>query len=264
MTSEKEIENNWLEAFSDLQNLPRNKAADTFWEGELVYNELKRADALWVVFPENDELKPMFLWLTKKLFRELGVYSQYSDGITVINQEFKDALDAMRGVEHRLAEVEKRTAKRLKWSIKACVGLIRREIAEIEERKEAFWKEALNDFSSECPEIYVEDGGKLTRVITKEILQYKSLFARARYPERLGRRIDLDTRFQIRLGVILRSYLGKKEGVSLRTIARLVLLYYFCSGLVLVDAQNETRVRGTKRLLTVGAIDQRLRGAGLK
>jgi len=85
-----------------------------------------------------------------------------------------------------------------------------------------------------------------------------------RYPTKLVKRIDLDTLFQLRVGAILRMWLPRGYGVSLRTISRLTVLTYICGELgkehddkLLVPAGKR------EREITVGLVDQKLRAAGL-
>lgn len=58
----------------------------------------------------------------------------------------------------------------------------------------------------------------------------------------INREIDLDTRLQVQSAKMLRTFLHRDEGVSLRTIARLVVLVYLASGLA-TEKRNQTRPR---------------------
>jgi hypothetical protein len=103
-----------------------------------------------------------------------------------------------------------------------------------------------------------------------------------RYRTRPTREDHLDTLFQIRLALILRLYLPKagyvwvpkraskkarrvfrkKEGISRRTIARLVVLTYMVDGLANVH-DGHLYIGKTKKRLTVPNVEQRLKRAGV-
>jgi len=80
----------------------------------------------------------------------------------------------------------------------------------------------------------------------------------------VSRRIELDTRLQVELGKQLAFYL-RPLGVSLETIARLVLLAYLVGELASEEKTEKARIRThfTGRILTVRNIRDNLRYAGL-
>lgn len=77
--------------------------------------------------------------------------------------------------------------------------------------------------------------------------------------QRVGRRIDLDSRLQIQVAKMLRIFLIKEDGVSRRTVARLVVLVYLIAGLA-----SERKDRGrlwidnSQHLLSVRAVEEKL------
>jgi hypothetical protein len=80
---------------------------------------------------------------------------------------------------------------------------------------------------------------------------------------------QLDSRFQVRLGVVLRSFMrkypvtaGGGSGPSLRTIARLIVLFLVCADLAEVK-QGQVTLKHNNRRITVGGVLQQLRGAGI-
>jgi len=82
---------------------------------------------------------------------------------------------------------------------------------------------------------------------------------------------ELDSWFQVRLGTILRTFMPKDplpaesdaRGPSLRTIARLVVLFLVCADLADV-VEDEIRLKhGRNRRLSVEGVLQQLRGAGI-
>jgi hypothetical protein len=78
----------------------------------------------------------------------------------------------------------------------------------------------------------------------------------------VSRKIELDTRLQVELGKIFAGYLGR-EGVSLETIARLILLAYSAGRLSGMDG-DDTRTILTNRVLNVRNIRDNLTEAGLQ
>jgi hypothetical protein len=76
----------------------------------------------------------------------------------------------------------------------------------------------------------------------------------------INREIDLDTRLQLQIAKMFRTFLHKDEGVSLRTIARLVVLVYKVAGLASIDSKNETLViAGSPRTITWRSVEEILR-----
>lgn len=78
---------------------------------------------------------------------------------------------------------------------------------------------------------------------------------------------ELDGRFQVRLGAILRSYLqqdqfSSKKGLSLRTIARLVVLVLICADLVF-ERKGELFLRHNNTKVSVESVIKKLRRAQL-
>jgi len=99
---------------------------------------------------------------------------------------------------------------------------------------------------------------RASRKPPKELAEWQRHFDNFRYPEKLTRRIDLDFRIQVRMALILILYLDlKNTGISLMTIARLVVLIYICADLTKVEG-DELQIRDTKRPLTVQAVHERL------
>src|SRR6266852_8378122 len=68
---------------------------------------------------------------------------------------------------------------------------------------------------------------------------------------RANREIDLDTRLQLQTAKMFRTFLHKDEGVSLRTIARLVVLVHKVAGLASIDLKTEALfIAGSRRTIT--------------
>jgi hypothetical protein len=78
---------------------------------------------------------------------------------------------------------------------------------------------------------------------------------------------QLDSQFQVRLGAILRTFLPKGDkrfrGPSLRTIARLIVLFLVCADLA-AEKEGEVKLIHNNHTVTVEGVLQQLRGAGIK
>jgi hypothetical protein len=81
------------------------------------------------------------------------------------------------------------------------------------------------------------------------------------------RGIDLDTRLQVQSAKMLRTFLHRDEGVSLRTIARLVVLVYVAAGLA-TEKRNQTRPRlwiaDSARTVSWRMIEEKLNAGGIR
>ena len=82
--------------------------------------------------------------------------------------------------------------------------------------------------------------------------------------------MDADERFQVSAAKILQQFIRKKDGVTLQTIARLVVLVYLAANFADMDEGHATIVlakntpeKTPAKKLTVGAVAQKLKRAGL-
>jgi hypothetical protein len=89
---------------------------------------------------------------------------------------------------------------------------------------------------------------------------WERLWANQNRKASINRGIDLDTRLQVQTAKMFRTFLHKNEGVSLRTIARLVVLVYQVAGLANMDVKNDTLViAGSQRTISVRSVEEILR-----
>src|SRR5579862_422985 len=80
----------------------------------------------------------------------------------------------------------------------------------------------------------------------------------------ITRRIDIDTRLQLQLAKIFRTFLRKDDGVSTITIARMVVLVYKICGLAVEGGSDDQLwLPGGKRKITVRNVEEKLRRKGL-
>jgi hypothetical protein len=82
--------------------------------------------------------------------------------------------------------------------------------------------------------------------------------------EHITQEIGLDKRLQLQAAKMFRTFLHKDEGVSRRTIARLVVLVYSVTGLATYDKKKELLcILGSDREVTVRSVEEKLRRNGI-
>jgi len=79
----------------------------------------------------------------------------------------------------------------------------------------------------------------------------------------INRGIDLDTRLQVQTAKMLRTFLVKDDGISLRTIARLVVLVYYVAGLTYEKA-GYLWIADSQRRLSWRIVEDKLRSRGIE
>lgn len=83
--------------------------------------------------------------------------------------------------------------------------------------------------------------------------------------EIVSREIDLDTRLQLQVAKMFRTFLGRDDGVSLRTIARLVVLVYEVADLASeTDNDGFLRTPDSNRKITTRSVEEKLRRKGMR
>ena len=83
--------------------------------------------------------------------------------------------------------------------------------------------------------------------------------------ENLQKQIDLDTRLQIQTAKLLRTFLQQDARVSIRTIARLVVLVYQITGLASeFGKEGFLRMVDSGRKITVRSVEEKLRRNGIR
>jgi hypothetical protein len=79
----------------------------------------------------------------------------------------------------------------------------------------------------------------------------------------IKRGIDLDSRLQVQAAKMFRTFLHKDEGVSLRTIARLVVLVYLVCGLA-NNRDGRLWIADSKHPITWRTVEDKLRRKGIR
>jgi hypothetical protein len=264
----------WIEEFRLQSQLPRNRPARP-WEGSLAFTDLNRADELFRVLPhEAGDLS--FRELTERLMMEVRGYNRCATRVDSINQSFNDAHEGLLRAEKLLAKlpIEDSPVKReTKQMLDRTVSMIKEQRLALERRRDVYWDELMLASDDEKAHWSLDfTKTEWTSYGTKRIFPetptdvaaWAERFNKFKYPAKLNRRIDVDSRYQVRFAVVLRHFLKRNmSGVSLKTIGRLVVLTYICGDLA-VERDGKLTIPDTGKDLGVGAVDQKLREAGLK
>jgi hypothetical protein len=264
----------WIDEFEVQARSPRNRP-HRFWEGPKAFAELNRTNNLGRVLP-NIASDHLFSHLTFALMREVRGYKRCVQAIDANHQCFGGALEALIRAEAvlRKAHVEEAEVKReIEEVLARTASMVEEQRRALERRRDSYWDDvmlaSLDEWSNWPPDFnkgeWISYGRKrIPTMPPEEFAAWSERFNKFKYPRKLTRRIDLDSRFQVRFAVVLRHYLQLKiTHVSLTTIARLVVLTYICGGLA-GEQGGKLTIAGTGKRLTVGAVDQKLREAGLK
>ena len=253
-------EKRWFQEFGQVAKHGKAYIRQAYWDGAFVYSELKRSRITWVIDPEDD-LHMFFEFLVKKLNRELFVYRCHCSEVARRNQEFNDLLAKLQGAINRLSErgIHFPESKAVLMENRK---YLQSQIRRLRKTRDTFWTDRLHDYGEDRPLMF--EGETLKPIPMEDEQAHEKLFEAARYTDKLVRDVDLDRRFQVRLAVIFRHYLRRREGVSLSTIGKLIILYYICTGLACERDDGALIVKGTNRNLTIGSVVQRLGHCGMR
>jgi hypothetical protein len=252
----------WTEEFKKCK-VARNRSriADDFWNGDTACKELRRKHHL----PEYSD-EPIVISY-ERLFHEVEIYLRFANKIVRHNQDFNETLSFLSNAERWFVEKQKSLALPLIVDqLNGIARLLGEKRLALETHREDYWNEVLLASPNERESWYV-DLETMVPIPPKDLVRTEQVFAKVRYPNDLTRRSDLDSHFQIRLGVILRHSMA---GVSLRTIARLIILCYISADLVEIEEKsgeliiNQVKDAPTRNRLTIEAVYQKLRSGGLR
>jgi hypothetical protein len=87
---------------------------------------------------------------------------------------------------------------------------------------------------------------------------WERLWAKHERSADINRGIDLDTRLQLQSAKMLRTFLHQDDGVSLRTIARLVVLVYLAAGLA-YEKDDRLLIVDSRRVVDWRNVEDKLR-----
>lgn len=212
----------------------------TVWEGQLVCQELARTKLLnTVALRKVSERRWWRQQVMVLIAHEIRTYFRYANELVRTNRELADDRRFLLATVERFLKQKQRCFRpETKDVLDRCVNNLKYGIRRLNTAQKEKW---------EFPRGYF---GEILREP-----KYR------RYPVR---EMDIDARFQIRAGKILRFFLRKKYGVSLQTISRLVVLVYIAADLARINADDHLIVNLTGKKLTVGKVAQRLTRAGLE
>jgi hypothetical protein len=260
----------WIEKFDEQARLHGRHVPRDHWEGSYAYRELKDANSLWTVLPDPSTDDVFFNFLTAKLSREVWVYKLFSESVVTVNQCFGDGIDALSAAETKLTNVrpeESRVKEEVDDTLSRCKSVLEKARRSLEKRRDSYWQDDLFAPLEERMNwpVYVDDEKQVRSIPPEERTKAEEMFENARYPKKLVKQKDLDRRFQLRVALILRSYLPQDLGISLRTISRLTVLTYICGELRTEGPDGlslKPNVKGGE--IGVGGVDQKLRDAGIR
>jgi hypothetical protein len=238
------------------------------WEGFEAARELAQTDNLWIVLPNAETNGRPFRHLTDRLFTEVSLYACFRDHIVPTNFYFKDAIDALAAAKAKLKKVRPGAVSspgEVSGILTRSISAIEKSMAMLKKRSASYWHDALMAMPEERRHwnVYVDDDKQVHSIPPEDLARSEKLFEDAAYPAELVKRIDLDRRFQVRVALILRSYLFRGCGVSLKTIARLVVLTYISGGIGR-KLEEYLSIKGRKKPINVSNVDLKLRNARVK
>jgi len=237
------------------------------WQGSFAYAEFHSKGLLGnVIFDpqlSNDPVTP----LQQHIFREVETYGRLTSRVVRHNYDFKQAIDCLKSAERRfLKEKNLIDVPRLKYAFEEIATFLAAKRIAIQKDRETYWKDILL-VSPDDRRKWSIDMDTLEQIEPGHVRRFERIFRRNGYTENdLVKSSDLDRRFQVRLGTVLRAFFN---GVSLSTIARLVVLCYICAEFVEQQERciviGQLKDKSSKRnQLTVDATYQKLRGANLR
>jgi hypothetical protein len=188
-----------------------------------------------------------------------------AEEIVPTNQCFRNALNVLSAAEGKLkrATIKESAVKpELDKQLERCASMLEKSRIALEQRRKSYWENSLFAEPAEKMTwmIELDDKNRVHSIPPKELAEHERIFEKAKYLRQLVKRIDLDARFQVRVAVILRSYLSR-DYISLITISRLTLLTYICGNL---GKMHDGKLIVDGREITVLAVDQKIRDAHLK
>jgi hypothetical protein len=270
------------------KNLRANKSGQlpelSVWDGHIACREIKKAKDLWVVLPTRGMREYPFPFLLAKLSREVYLYKWYATKILPSNRGFKKAIDTLAEVAAILRGTESTESVAVAGvsdPLSRFSSNIRKTLRRLEKERDLYWERALIATPAERMtwSVHFKKFGRVVSIPPRDLVESEHAFKQADYPRNLLKRIDLDTRFQVRVATILRHYLPQQifvpksqrpilrksslPTVSLKTIARLIVLTYVAGNLGREDEENLI-LEGRKRPINVRNVDEIIRKAGIK
>ena len=247
-----------------LEDDERRARTVDLWEGQEAYKELQKA-GLWEAVAIAEPLwDPVRKWpkdwrahlAIQEISSEIQVYRDHVGKVVKLNSSFRHA-------DEFLMKMSKRFEKEARQSEPNDVKRILQEYAKNFEktRRRLEWVHV-----GEIGRIWERPPGAMGEILISH--KYKK--------KRPTREVDLDMLFQIRLALILRTFLPKaysfrkkvstgkrsqaqtEKGINLQTIARLVVLVYIVAALAKETDDGHLLIAHNRKELVVQDVEQRL------
>jgi hypothetical protein len=217
------------------------RAPDDLWQGQRAVADLKRAGYIEVSAGTSTRismLNPVDRWRPREMLKNVfAEVSDYKRRKLAWKKEF-------RNTELFLAKIERMTLRQRSRTDDLRMKKLLGNTASVIERRHF----VLRDF---------RNGTQRSPLGVWERLWPEH--ARA---ENIPREIELDTRLQVQAAKMFRTFLPRDEGVSLRTIARLVVLVYYIAELA-TENQKDGCLWTSNRAITVRSVEDKLRRKGI-
>lgn len=266
----KSFQNRWISEIRKHLSLYKSGEGSQIsaWEGFEACREIADNRLLWCVIPTRGMKEYPAPFLIGKLSREVYLYKLFGNRIVPMNIAFKKAIKVLSGTAAKLKKVAAQDmviAGGLSGDLEHCCLPIEKAVNRLKVKYEGLWRDSLIATPEEklSWDLHFAKDGKLFRIPPADLLAEEKRFAQARYPERLLKRIQLDRRFQVRVATILRHYLPKRDGISLKTISRFTVLTYIAGSLG-EEREDDLILERRKRPINVVNVDQIIRNAGIK
>jgi hypothetical protein len=217
------------------------RAPSDLWKGHAAVEELKRANNYdgsmlesMLGFVRCDSAQG---WRPREMLRKVfAEVTEYKRQRISLQKEFRDA-------ELLLAQLERAVTLR---NIRTNHPLLKRFLsntAEVVERR----RKIVSKFISRLP-------------LRSPLGAWEKLWPQLKRGEITRLAVDLDTRLQLQCAKMFRTFLREDEGVSLRTIARLVVLVYKAAGLA-SEIKNDgvLRLPDSHHAISVRSVEEKLR-----
>ena len=271
---------NWIEAFKAVAKGPAPGKHD-LWEGSQARKELENSGFLMIVVPSWEPAPQPFTAFLQQVWEEVETYKRIAGQVVYQNSQFRDVLDFLDGTLKRCKEVEARiNLSSLSTKLHTLNRVLVGERQKVTKIYKAHWRQELLKWwrPQRAQQFFSVDRntGLALEVeperpphvghAEEEILKGFTAW------QKLDREIDLDSRFQGRLGRVLRYWLPHPRRIHLRTISRLIALVYLCADLAeeheksaqVVGRVPELLIRQNNRVLSLSGLDQKLRATGLR
>lgn len=257
----RDFYDNWLEYFEDVVKKPAPTKHD-LWEGVTTRQQLEASPCWITVLPSLEPADHPFTTLLEQLWLEVETYKRLHNNVVSQNVNFLDVKGLFESAVQNCRKVEGRThISSLKQVLRQYRSRLDRDLQRLFKIAEAHWKKSLQRYESELGHkhfVFVDPETQVVEDVNPEpipasVKLLEEIQKNSKDETKLLKNMDLDGRFQRRLGRLLRHWLPKDAGIDLRTISCLIALIYLCADLAeerIVPIRNinrRKRKKGAKR-----------------